>query len=156
MLEEPIVHDQTIKFLNRVSNYSLEELSNIMKNAIALNEVGQYEEAISWYEKEISKNPADPTPWFNKGNALNRLEKYGQAIYCYDIVLEIIPNDTGALCNKAKILSKLGKFEIAIALYDKIISIDPTHVEALQHKKIAMEKLGLHYGVVPMKSKQIL
>ena len=156
MLEEPLVHDQTIKFLNRVSNLSLEQLSSIMKNALALNEIGQYEEAISWYDLEISKNPADPIPWYNKGNALDKLGKYAEAIYCYDIVLEIIPDDTSALCNKGKILSKLGRFEVAISLFDKIISIDPTHIDALRHKRIALDKLGMHYGVTPMKNRQML
>jgi tetratricopeptide (TPR) repeat protein len=106
MLEEPLVHDQTIKFL--------------------------------------------------KGNILDRLGKYAEAIYCYDIVLEIIPDDTGALCNKAKVLSKLGRFEVAISLFDKIISIDPTYSDALRNKKIALDKLGFHYGVVPMKTRQLL
>jgi len=156
MLEETLVHDQTINFLNRVSNLSLEQLSNIMKNALALNEIGQYEEAISWYDMEISKNPADPTPWYNKGNVLDMMGKYAESIYCYDIVLEIIPDDTSALCNKAKVLSKLGRFEVAISLFDKIISIDPTHIDALRNKKIALDKLGMHYGVIPMRRRQIL
>jgi len=156
MLEETLVHDQTINFLNRVSNLSLEQLSNIMKNALALDEIGQYEEAISWYDMEISKNPADPTPWYNKGNVLDMMGKYAESIYCYDIVLEIIPDDASALCNKAKVLSKLGRFEVAISLFDKIISRDPTHIDALRNKKIALDKLGMHYGVIPMKRRQIL
>jgi tetratricopeptide (TPR) repeat protein len=156
MMEETLVHDQTINFLNRVSNLSLEQLSNVMKNALALNEIGQYEEAISWYDLEISRNPADPTPWYNKGNLLDRMGKYAKAIYCYDIVLEIIPEDTSALCNKAKVLSKLGRFEVAVSLFDKIISIDPTHIDALRNKRIALNKLGMHYGVVPMKRRQLL
>ncbi len=155
-MEEPLVHDQTIKFLTRVSNLSLEELSGIMKNALALNEIGQYEEAISWYDKEISKNPADPTPWYNKGNVLDRMGKFAEAIYCYNIVLEIIPNDASALCNKAKVLSKLGRFELAISLFDKIISNDPTHIDALRNKRIALDKLGLHQGIVPIKTRQML
>ena len=154
-MKEPLVHEQTIDFLNRVSNLTLEQLSNVMKHAIALNEIGQFEEAISWYEKEIKKNPSDPIPWFNKGNALDRLGKYAQAIYCYDVVLEIIPNDSSALSNKAKILSKIGRFEVAISLFNKIISSDPTHVEALRNRRIALDKLGMHYGVTTIKTKQI-
>ena len=155
-MEEIFAHDETIKFLNRVSNLSLEQLSSIMKNALALNEIGQYEEAILWYDMEISKNPADPIPWYNKGNVLDRLGKYAEAIYCYDVVLEIIPDDTSALCNKAKVLSKLGRFEVAVSLFDKIISNDPTHIDALRNKKIALDKLGMHYGVVPIKTRQML
>ena len=155
-MDEPLVHEQTIDFLNRVSNLTLEQLSTVMKNAIALNEIGQYEEAISWYDKEISKNPSDPTPWFNKGNALDSLGKYAQAIYCFDVVLEILPNDTSALCKKAKILSKLGRLEVAISLFNKVIAIDPTHVEALKNRRIVLDKFGMHFGVVPIKTKQWL
>ena len=155
-MNEAIIHDKTIKFLKSLGDLSLEELSNIMKNALALEEIGQYEEAISWYDLEISKNPRDPLAWYNKGNVFDNIGKYKEAISCYDRVLDIIYDDTNSMYSKASILSKIGKYEEAISWYDKILSIDPTHVGALVKRKIDLEKIGMHYGVVPIKHKQML
>ncbi len=155
-MEKTVRHDQKIKFSNLVSDFSLEQLSNIMKNARALDELGQYEEAISWYDLAIAKNPIDPIPWYDKGNVFDSIGKYDEAISCYDKVLEIIPNDTSAMYNKATVLSRIGKYEEANSCYDKIISIDPIHTGALYNKRVTLNKLGMHYGVIPMKQKQIL
>jgi tetratricopeptide (TPR) repeat protein len=68
----------------------------------------------------------------------------------------MIPNDTSAMYNKATVLSRIGKYEEANSCYDKIISIDPIHTGALYNKRVILNKLGMHYGVIPMKQKQIL
>ena len=155
-LEETVKNDQKIKFSNLFKDFDFEQLSNIIKNARALDELGQFEEAILWYDLAISKNPRDIVAWYNKGNILDNLGKYEDAIYCYDTVIDIIPNDTSAMYNKATVLARIGKYEEAISLYDKIISIDPTHVGALYNKRRMLDKLGMHYGIMQIKQKQML
>lgn len=155
-MEKTLRYNQKIKNSNFFSDFSIERLSNIIKNARALDELGQYEEAISWYDLAIEKNPSDPIPWYDKGNIFDSIGKHEEAISCYDKVLEIIPNDTCALYNKATVLSRIGKLEEANFFYDKIISIDPTHTGALYNKRVTLNKMGMHYGVMPMKQKQIL
>jgi tetratricopeptide (TPR) repeat protein len=156
MMEETLVHDQTINFLNRVSNLSLEQLANIMKNAQTLDELGQYEEAVSWYDIAIKKNPRDIVAWYNKGNVLDNIGKLKESIFCYDKVLEIIPDDISSMYNKAIVLSKLKKYEEAVSLFDKIISIDPIHIGALTNRRVSLDKLGMHYGTTLIKKKQML
>lgn len=156
MLKETVVHDQSIKFLNRVSNLSLEQLANIMKNAQIFDEIGQYEEAVSWYDIAIKNNPQDIVAWYNKGNVLDNIGKLEQAISCYNKVLEIIPNDISSMYNKAIVLSKIGKFEEATSLFEEIISIDPTHIGALTNRRVSLDKLGIHYGITLIKKKQML
>ncbi len=155
-MEKTLQHEQKTKFVNIVSDFSLEQLSNIIKNAKALEQLGQYEEAISWYDLAIEKNPIDPNPWYDKGNVFDSIGKYEEAISCYDKVLEINTNDTSAMYNKATVLSRIGKYEESNYCYDKLISIDPTHTGALYNKRVTLNKLGMHYGVMPMKQKQIL
>jgi tetratricopeptide (TPR) repeat protein len=156
MLKETIVHDQDIKFVTQVSNLSLEQLANIMKNAQTLDELGQYEEAVSWYDLAIKNYPLDIVAWYNKGNVLDNIGKLKEAISCYDKVLEIIPNDISSMYNKAIVLSKIGKFEEATSLFEEIISIDPTHIGALTNRRVSLDKLGIHYGITLIKKKQML
>ena len=56
-----------------LDDLTLEQLGNIMKNAQILDELGQYEEAISWYDIAIKKNPQDIVAWYNKGNVLDNM-----------------------------------------------------------------------------------
>jgi tetratricopeptide (TPR) repeat protein len=155
-LEKTVKIDKKTKFSNLFNNFNLEQLSNIIKSARALDDLGQFEEAISWYDIAISKNPKDIVAWYNKGNILDNLGRHNEAIHCYDRVIEIVPNDSSAMYNKATILARIGKLEEAVSLYDKIISIDPTHIGALYNKRITLDKLGMHYGIIQMKQRQIL
>ena len=140
-------------FLNEIT---IEQLANVMKNARMLDELGQYEEAVSWYDIAIKKNPKDIVAWYNKGNVLDNMGKREEAIYCYDKVLAIIPNDISSMYNKAIVLSKIEKYEEATSLFNEIISKDPTHIGALTNRRVSLNKLGLHYGTALIKKKQLL
>ena len=148
--------DGKTEFTSFLDTLTIEQLSTIMKNAQTLDEIGQYEEAASWYDIAIKKNPRDIVAWYNKGNVLDNMGKLKESIFCYDKVLEIIPNDISSMYNKAIVLSKIGKFEEASYLFEEIISIDPTHIGALTNRRFALNKLNLHYGTTLMKKKQML
>jgi len=85
--------DGKIEFTSFFDTLTIEELATIMTNAQTLDEIGQYEEAASWYDIAIKKNPLDIVAWYNKGNVLDNMGKLKESIFCYDKVLEIIPND---------------------------------------------------------------
>jgi len=148
--------EREIKFPSFLNEMTIEQLANVMKNALMLDELGQYEEAASWYDIAIKKNPQDIVAWYNKGNVLDNMGKQEEAVYCYDKVLEIIPCDISSMYNKAIVLSKIGKFEEAISLFEEIISMDPTHIGALTNRRVALNNLGLHYGTTLIKKKQML
>ena len=148
--------EREIKFPRFLNEITLKQLANIMKNAQMLDDLGQYEESVSWYNIALKKNPQDIVAWYNKGNVLDNMGKRKESIYCYDKVLEIIPNDISSIYNKAIVLSKIEKFEEAAYLFEEIISIDPTHIGALTNRKFALNKLDLHYGTTLMKKKQML
>ena len=148
--------DREIEVPSVISDLTIEKLANIMKNAQILDELGQYEESVSWYDIAIKKNPQDIVAWYNKGNVLDNMGKREEAIACYDKVLEIIPNDISSMYNKAIVLSKIEKYEEAVFLFDEIIAMDPTHIGALTNRKVSLNKLGLHYGTTLMKKKQML
>ena len=98
--------DGKIKFPSFFDTLTIEELAIIMKNAQTLDEIGQYEEAVSWYDIAIKKNSQDIVAWYNKGNVLDNMGKLEESVYCYDKVLDIIPSDISSMYNKAIVLSK--------------------------------------------------
>jgi len=148
--------DRKIEFTSFFDTLTIEQLATIMKSAQTLDEIGQYEEAVSWYDIAIKKNPRDIVAWYNKGNILDNMGKLKESISCYDKVLEIIPKDISSMYNKAIVLSKYKKYEEATSLFDEIISIDPTHIGALTNRRVSLDKLGMHYGTTLIKKKQML
>ena len=68
--------------------------------ALALDNLGNYSEAIQYYDKVLAINPKYTNALYNKGVALDNLGNYSEAIQYYDKVLAINATDTDALYDK--------------------------------------------------------
>ena len=60
-----------------------------MVKDMVLDDMGKYEEAITWYDKALVDNPNYLDALNNKGYALDNLGKYEEAITWYDKALDI-------------------------------------------------------------------
>ena len=69
---------------------SIDELSKTGKKQL---EDGQYEDALSSFERAISLNQNDPDLWNLKGIVLRSLGRYNEAVECFNKSLEIDPRD---------------------------------------------------------------
>ena len=72
---------------------SINELIKIGKKQL---EDGQYDDALSLFQKAILLNRNDPDLWNLKGIALRSLGRYNEAIECFNKSLEIDPRDKNA------------------------------------------------------------
>jgi Flp pilus assembly protein TadD len=59
-------------------------------------EDGQYDDALSLFQKAILLNQNDPDLWNLKGIALRSLGRYNEAVECFNKSLEIDPRDKNA------------------------------------------------------------
>ena len=69
---------------------SIDELSKTGKKQL---EDGQYEDALSSFERAISLNKNDPDLWHLMGTVLRSLGRYDEAVECFNKSLEIDPRD---------------------------------------------------------------
>ncbi len=115
------------------------EYSNI---GVSLCHLGRVTEAISCFNRAISKSATDPHPWLNKGVALGTLDAVGEEIRCYDKALALKPEYAEAWYNKGLALYKFGQFAEAIACYDRALAINPHQAEVWVNKGIALGGLG--------------
>ena len=69
---------------------SIHELSKTGKKQL---EDGQYEDALSSFERAISLNQNDPDLWNLMGIVLRSLGRYDEAVECFNKSLEIDPRD---------------------------------------------------------------
>ena len=105
-----------------VSKVTTKDLADIIKNAVRLDILGQYEEALSWYDKALKINPKDLNTMFKKALLLSKTGKYEQAVFLFDQVIEIDPTLVSALVNRKIVLEKLGKHFGVVPLSDKQLS----------------------------------
>lgn len=105
-----------------VSKVTTLDLVDIIKNAVKLDTLGQYEEALSWYDQALKIDPKDINTLFKKALLLSKIGKYEQAAFLFDQVIEIDPTLVSALVNRRIVLEKLGKHFGVVPLSDKQLS----------------------------------
>jgi tetratricopeptide (TPR) repeat protein len=116
--------------------------SALSNKGIALDDLGNYNGAILYYDKALAINPGEADVLYNKGNALYDLGNYNGAILYYDKALAINPKYEDALYNKGLALDSLGNYTGAIEFYNKTLAIDPKNTFALTNKDAILHMLG--------------
>jgi tetratricopeptide (TPR) repeat protein len=92
----------------------------------ALYNLGNYSQAIQYYDKALAIDPHYSYALTNKGVALENLENYTGALRYLDKALSIDPHYVKALNGKGVALYGLGNYAGVIEYYDK--AIDPHYV----------------------------
>ena len=107
----------------------------------ALMRLCSYDQAESYFDKALAKDPYNPELLTNKGSALAKQGKFDEALEQYETVLKTKPNFVSALNNKANILAQTGDLEQAIRIYNKILDRDATNGIVQQNLQSAKEDL---------------
>ncbi|HEY9848861.1 MAG TPA: tetratricopeptide repeat protein [Leptolyngbyaceae cyanobacterium] len=131
-----------------VSNY--EKVLSIQPNnhdawynkALALKDLGFYEEAIASYDQALNLLPNCPDTWNNRGAVLRNLERYAEAVINYDKALELNQNKYETWYNRGISLFKLGKIQEAILSYDRALQLEPKSHEIWNNKGNALRELA--------------
>jgi len=121
---------------------------------IAYVEKGQYDQAISEFNKALEINPKDTEAYYNRGLAYYDKGQYDKAISDYTKALEINPRDVEAHNNRGVAYGKKGQYDQAISDFTKAMEINPRQAEACYNRGRAYEKkrpirsrhLRLHQG----------
>ena len=97
---------------------------------------GNYEKAVSEYQKAIGMDPQLVSAYNGIGVAYTMLEKYSAAIAAQQKALEIQPNFTKAHAGLGLAHFRQNKIELALEHYRQAVALDPQFLEG--HLKIAM------------------
>ncbi|MCK5397524.1 MAG: tetratricopeptide repeat protein [Thermoplasmata archaeon] len=111
---------------------------------VALEKIGQSEQAVECFDKALEQNPNDSWAWFNKGVSLHRIGLLGESLFCYDKALEFNPNDPDLLSNKGIALRTLGRTEEALECYKKALSIDPADSGIWSNMGVTYRVMGMN------------
>ena len=103
---------------------------------------GQYDAAISCYDKAMDIDSSNKWGWIYKGTALALMGKQVEAIKCYDKAIDLSPRTSAAWYRKACSLVDLEKYEEALKCFDKAISLKPNFHPAWIGKGDALNGLN--------------
>lgn len=107
--------------------------------------LGNYVEAIKYFEKVIEMNPNHEKAWFNNGWANEDLGNLEDALNCYDKLIEINPNNREAWYNKGYVLQGLNRNEEALSFFDELLIIEPNNADIYINKGTILGKFGRFY-----------
>ncbi|MGI9568857.1 MAG: tetratricopeptide repeat protein, partial [Desulfobulbia bacterium] len=91
----------------------------------AYSNKGQFDEAISNYDRAIQLNPKNAAAYYNRGIAYAQLTDSGRAIADFTNAIKINKRLALAYAYRSLMLSKNSHFDRAISDYRRAISLDP-------------------------------
>lgn len=103
--------------------------------------LGQYEDAIQYYDRAIQIKPDFADAYLDRGMAKRKLGKYKEAINDYDEVIRLNPNYTAYL-NKGVAYHYLKQYSDAIHACDTAITINSRSPKAYYNRAVAYHAMG--------------
>ena len=105
--------------------------------------MGEYDTAITDYNKAIELNSKEPTIYFSRALAHFNNKSFTRAIADFDKVIELDPKEAMAYFKRGAALEKVGNFEKALSDYQKTVELDADNEpakNALQRLQAALSK----------------
>src|SRR6266568_2999237 len=97
-------------------------------NALLSGGLGNYTQAITYYDKALAIDPRYVLAIIGKGYALDGLGNHTKAITYYAKALAIDPRYIADLTNKGNFLNSLGNYRLSITYFDKALAINPKNI----------------------------
>ena len=106
----------------------------LFNSGIDCYSLGQFENAIKYFDRVIELDPSNQIAVLDKGNVLFRLKKYNEASECYDKALSISDQHStdysDSWLGKGNILYELEREQEALECYEKSIELHPESIDS--------------------------
>jgi protein O-GlcNAc transferase len=108
---------------------NLQQAENICNVGHVLQEKGQLDEAMAYYQKALQLKPNYAVAIYNLGSAFHKKGQLEEAIACYKKVLKLDSN-AFAYNNLGAALQEKGRLGEALICYEKAIRLNPKYATA--------------------------
>ena len=106
------------------------------------------DDAISYFDRVLEKNPNHIGALFNKGRALAQLNQTTETLSYIDKILEIEPDNLDAIVYKGDRLINQNKDQEGEVFIKKALQINPNHTQALFNEGILLTKQQNFYDAL--------
>ncbi|NTW50358.1 MAG: tetratricopeptide repeat protein, partial [Chlorobiales bacterium] len=96
--------------------------------ATAHEELGDYQDAITYYDKCVSYDPGYADAWYALACCYDMIDAHALALGAIQQAVELVPEQIEYLQAKADVEYNLSYFAEAVATYLRIIELDPANV----------------------------
>jgi tetratricopeptide (TPR) repeat protein len=115
------------------------EKPRVLNNmGITLLKLGRQQEAISWFDKAIAKNPGYKDPYLSRGNAKQDLGDLQGALLDYSAALKIDPSYPETYYNRGYTYAMMKDLPNAIRDFDMAIKLNPDFAKAYLNRSSAL------------------
>ncbi|MFI4890372.1 MAG: tetratricopeptide repeat protein [Steroidobacterales bacterium] len=112
------------------------------KRANSLRDLGQWDAALTEYDRAIGIDPGFANAYCNRGAMFERLGRREDALASYDRTVALNPGDALAYYNRGAVLAGLGQPQAALDSYDRAIAIRPDYAEAHFNRGVLLQGLN--------------
>ena len=102
------------------------DVSDLINNGNQLSNVGNYTEAIAYFDRAINIQPNNTDALHGKGLALDNFGNHKNAIDIYNKILSIDPYNMDAMASKGVILFNTGNQTEAMNYFQKVLTLKTT------------------------------
>lgn len=123
----------------RLSDFAMGYI--LLERAMLHHEKGEFEQALSGYDKVIELVPEFSEAYSNRGAIYFFRNEFDKAIADYNRAIGINPEDERAINNRGSIYLQIGELDLALLDFDWVITANPENAEAylgralLKHRK---------------------
>ncbi len=116
---------------------------------------GDYENAVSFFNRTIELEPKMTDAYLFRGLAYRNMQKYKEALADYNKLLSIEPNSAPAYNNRGVVYWKQGKHKEALADYNKTISLAPNDYIVYNNRGVVYYEMGNYDSAITDYTKAI-
>ena len=106
-----------------------------------LSHLGQFNEALSVYNKAIDLDPKDILAWTNRSSALYKLKCWGELLVSAERAIELAPDSVVSWDDRGTALAYLGRWREALESFNKASELAPNDVDIWNNKSWALTNL---------------
>jgi tetratricopeptide (TPR) repeat protein len=113
----------------------------LFSGGLSSYKIGQYSDAVDFFNQVLQIEPNNVTAQFLKGSSLYEAGNYIYAHESFKQVLQIDLNNTNVLYYNGLSLYNLERYNEAIAAFNRVLAIEPTNKDTLLYKGLSLYNL---------------
>lgn len=144
------IYDKAIAHFKEAVAINLTHEGALYELAYCLDQVGQLESSLSYYQKFIDEDPYSTAAWYNLGIIYNKLERFNEAIEAYEYAVAIDDQFASAYYNMGNACMSAGTPERALECFRQTLDLEGPSPElycsfGMVYENLGQFDLGLKY-----------
>lgn len=131
------------------------ELQNLFREAVALADAGDYQDAVERFRKLIEKNPQNARYYNWLGYTLFKMKRYQEAYEEIQKAVELEPDNANYYSGLGVVLYEMGLYEEALKERRKAVELEPDDARKYYSIGVTLHKMGLYEEALQEKQKAL-